>query len=216
MFLCRFLLFRLFESPKFLLSHGRQSEAVAVIRGIADHNGTKTWVTEAILKEIGGDLKTAPQQEGGMLQVIRRNLSNFSAQRVRRLFRGRDLSITTALIWFIWATTGLGYPLFLGFLPLYFKHMGKGQAPTPTSVVYRNYAITSIAGVPGSVIACFTVDMERFGRRGTMILSTLVSGICLYLFTLSSNSDYQLTFSCIEAFFQVCSVLGSCRAIFLT
>ncbi len=34
MFVCRFFLFHLFESPKFLLSRGRQSEAVATVHGI--------------------------------------------------------------------------------------------------------------------------------------------------------------------------------------
>ncbi len=34
MFLSRFLLFHLFESPKFLLSRGRQAEAVAVVHGM--------------------------------------------------------------------------------------------------------------------------------------------------------------------------------------
>ena len=34
MFICRFFLFHLFESPKFLLSRGRQAEAVATVHGI--------------------------------------------------------------------------------------------------------------------------------------------------------------------------------------
>lgn len=42
MFLTRFVLFHLFESPKFLLSQGRQTEAVAVVHGIARKNRTVT------------------------------------------------------------------------------------------------------------------------------------------------------------------------------
>ena len=51
MFLCRFLIFELFESPKFLLSRGRQAEAVAVVHGMAFKNKTTTWLTEEILNE---------------------------------------------------------------------------------------------------------------------------------------------------------------------
>ena len=40
MFVCRFFLFHLFESPKFLLSRGRQSEAVAVVHGIGEQGIT--------------------------------------------------------------------------------------------------------------------------------------------------------------------------------
>ena len=35
-----------------------------------------------------------------------------------------------------------------------------------------------------------------------MVTSTLLSGIFLYLFTISADSKYQLAFSSIEAFFQ--------------
>ena len=54
MFICRFFLFHLFESPKFLLSKGRQAEAVAVVHGIAYFNKRTTWLTEDILNAIGG------------------------------------------------------------------------------------------------------------------------------------------------------------------
>lgn len=36
MFVARFFLFHLFESPKFLLSRGRQAEAVATVHGIGE------------------------------------------------------------------------------------------------------------------------------------------------------------------------------------
>jgi hypothetical protein len=48
------------------------------------------------------------------------------------------------------------------------------------------------------------VDLKYIGRKGTMAISTLVSGIFLYLFTLSSNPGYQTFCSSTEAFFQVC------------
>ena len=68
--------------------------------------------------------------------------------------------------------------------------------------VYRNYAITSIVGVPGSFIAYYTVDIKYVGRKGTIAISTLITGILLFLFTLSTDPNYQLTFSSLEAFFQ--------------
>jgi hypothetical protein len=86
-------------------------------------------------------------------------------------------------------------------------------------VVYRNYAITSIVGVPGSIIAAvsiqlsktpralliqlqYTVDIRYIGRKGTMAGATMLSGIMLFLFPISPNSNYQLAFSSVEAFFQ--------------
>jgi hypothetical protein len=49
MFICRFFFFHLYESPKFLLSRGRQAEAVATVYGIAHYNKTTTWLTEYVL-----------------------------------------------------------------------------------------------------------------------------------------------------------------------
>ncbi|CAG8982309.1 hypothetical protein HYALB_00005309 [Hymenoscyphus albidus] len=203
MFLARFFLFHLYESPKFLLSRGRQSEAVGVIHGIAAKNGTTTWLTEEILNEIGGDPAAVSDVKLTTSQIIKRKMSSFSGERIGPLFHDRKLGMTTVLLWFCWATIGMGYPLFNAFLPQY---LARGKTSTGEAVsnhiTYRNYAITSVVGVPGSIIACYTVDMKFIGRKGTMAISTCISGIFLFLFTISADSDYQLAFSSIEAFFQ--------------
>lgn len=95
----------------------------------------------------------------------------------------------------------MGYPLFNAFLPQYLQRAGDGQSNSP-NIVYRNYAITSIVGVPGSILACFTVDIKYVGRKGTMITATLITGVLLFCFTASTDPDIQLLCSSLEAFFQ--------------
>jgi hypothetical protein len=197
MFLARFALYHLFESPKFLLSRGRQAEAVAVVHGIAYKNKTTTWLTEEILNEIGGDPADVPDSHLTVTEIIRRKAASFSGERIAPLFHERKLGLSMVLIWFCWLAIGMGYPLFNAFLPQYLHSGGQSNY-----ITYRNYAITSIVGVPGSLIACFTVDMPYIGRRGTMAISTLISGIFLFLFTISANPNYQVAFSSLEAFFQ--------------
>lgn len=201
MFLCRFFLFHLYESPKFLLSRGRQAEAVAVVWGIAAHNKQTTWLTEDILNQIGGDPEIVEGQTLSTMEIIKRSLGKFSTQRIGPLFHGWRLAMTTLLLWFIWATIGMGYPLFNAFLPQYLAQNGAGGT-TPTNIVYRNYAITSIVGVPGSIIGYYTVNIKYIGRKGTMAAATAISGMFLFLFTTSTNSGTQLAFSSLEAFFQ--------------
>ncbi|EAS33477.2 sugar transporter [Coccidioides immitis RS] len=199
MFICRFFLFHLYESPKFLLSRGRQNEAVATVHAIAYKNRTKTWLTVDILNEIGGfpEEETTSQKLSPM-EMVRRKLASFSADRIAPLFATKRLGITTLLLWFCWATIGMAYPLFNAFLPQYLGN----QASTPVSIVYRNYAITSIVGVPGSILACYTVDIPYIGRKGTMAVSTCITGVILFCFTISKNPNAQLTCTCLEAFFQ--------------
>ncbi|KAI9886757.1 MAG: hypothetical protein M1823_001400 [Watsoniomyces obsoletus] len=206
MFICRFFLFHLFESPKYLLSRGRQAEAVATVHGLAFKNKRKTWLTEEILDAVGGKAETKSQTELSTMQIVKRSAGKFSTQRVGPLFSSKRLGITTILIWFCWTTIGMGYPLFNAFLPQYLLAPVRGASgsteKTPVSIVYRNYAITSIVGIPGSVLAWWTVDLRFIGRKGTMAISTLLSGIFIYLFTLATSANYQLACTCVEAFFQ--------------
>lgn len=219
MFVIRFFVFQLFESPKYLLSRGRQAESVAVVHGIAYRNGAKTWLTTDILDAVVDDL--APQQRRprrlSTSGIIKSKLAAFSGDRLRPLFSNRKLGRATAIMWFCWATIGMGYPLFNAFLPQYLSH-GSTDTDTPppssnssvaasaiSSETYRNYAITSLAGVPGSLLAAYTVDMKSplLGRRGTLAISTLVSAVFLFLFAeLGRSPGSQLLFSCVEAFSQ--------------
>ena len=202
MFVCRFFFFHLFESPKFLLSRGRQSEAVATVHGIAYKNKKKTWISEEVLNAIGGDPEVVSSQKLSTVEVVSRFFSKFSGDRIQPLFASRRLGLSTALIWFCWLTIGMGYPLFNAFLPQYLANTSEGSKPTPNNIVYRNYAITSIVGVPGSIIAAYTVDIKYVGRKGTIAAATCITGIFTFLFTISPDSNFQLAFSSLEAFFQ--------------
>ncbi|POS85064.1 hypothetical protein EPUL_003361, partial [Erysiphe pulchra] len=186
MFLARFFLFHLYESPKFLLARGSQAEAVAVVRGIADKNGTTTWLTEDILNELGGYSEPNQPQVLSRKEIFLNRTSNLSINRVGPLF-----------------ATSMGYPLFNSFLPQYLS-MGETSSGEPVSeyITYRNYVITSIMGIPGSIVACYIVDLPFIGRRGTMAISTLVSSILIFLFTISRDASFQLGFSVAQSFFQ--------------
>ncbi|CBF77418.1 hypothetical protein AN4482.2 [Aspergillus nidulans FGSC A4] len=201
MFVCRFFLFHLYESPKFLLSRGRQDEAVAAVQGIAYKNRTTTWLTVDVLNEIGGHPEQQTREKLSTKEIIQRYMSKFSLERIRGLFATKRLGVTTVILWFCWTTIGMGYPLFNAFLPQYLQRAGGGQSQS-TDIVYRNYAITSIVGLPGSVLACFTVDIKYIGRKGTMIAGTLITGVLLFCFTASTDPDIQLVCSSLEAFFQ--------------
>ncbi|KAF4630614.1 hypothetical protein G7Y89_g7527 [Cudoniella acicularis] len=199
MFLLRFLFFHLFESPKFLLSRGRQSEAVDVIHGMASANKTTTWLTSEILDSIAGtpSSSTSPSTNNAKLstiEILQRKFSSFSTERIAPLFSTRKLALTTTLLWFCWLAIGMGYPLFNAFLPQYLSNGTTGSSSEKVSsyITYRNYAITSVVGVPGSILACYTVDIPFIGRKGTMALSTLLSAIHPYPSALPFQKTLQL------------------------
>lgn len=201
MFCARSLLFHLYESPKFLLSRGREEEAVASVHGIAYKNRTKTWLTNDILNEIGGHPeKKEEEQKPSYTEIMMRLLSKFSMESIAHLFANKRLALTTTILWFCWATIGMGYPLFNAFLPQYLSR--NGDSTNSTHITYRNYAITSIVGVPGSILACYTVDIKYIGRKGTMAIATMITGVLIFCFTANTNPNIQLLCSSLEAFFQ--------------
>ena len=86
MFIARFFFFHLYESPKYLLSRGRQAEAVATVHGIAHRNKRKTWLTEEILNEIGGHARENQDAKLSTLQIVKRQMSDFSTEKFKPLF----------------------------------------------------------------------------------------------------------------------------------
>ncbi|KAK1246714.1 hypothetical protein MKX08_000516 [Trichoderma sp. CBMAI-0020] len=221
MFCIRFFLFHMFESPKFLLNKGRQHEAVAVVHGIAYRNGAKTWLTSEILDQVAAEdpeqsspnnqrysMSSAPQSN-----LFKEKLKGFSGERIRPLFQTKTLAMATTLIWICWATIGMGYPLFNAFLPQYLSHHSddsqteamQDETSAISGTTYRNYAITSVMGIPGSLLAAYLVDHSSpfLGRRGTLAGSTVISAVFLFVFAAyGTTSTAQLVFSCIEAFAQ--------------
>ena len=97
MWMCRFFVFRLYESPKFLLARGRQAEAVATVQGIAYKNRKQTWLTVEVLNEIGGSPEDGTQPALSVQEIVARNLSKFSFQRIAPLFETKRLAISSKL-----------------------------------------------------------------------------------------------------------------------
>lgn len=95
MFLSRFLLFTLYESPKFLVSRGRQDEAVVAVQGIAHKNKRTTWLTEEVLNEVGGYTESAESEALSYKEVISRSFSRFSYEQVAPLFSSKRIGISS-------------------------------------------------------------------------------------------------------------------------
>ncbi|TFK34552.1 major facilitator superfamily domain-containing protein [Crucibulum laeve] len=201
MFMLRFFVFDLQESSKYLIAKKRDAEAIQVLEHLAKKNGTTITLTlDHLLAVEDGEYIS----QKSTLEVIKGSFSGFSLSHVKPLFAGRKLAINSSITIFLWGLLGLAYPLFNSFLPLYLAE--RVSSNSGTSETYRNYAIVSVMGIPGSIIACLVVDWTRSskgnrkwsvgGRKLTMAVSTLLTGIFLFLFTTSKTEAAVLGFSC--------------------
>lgn len=101
MFVVRFFVFKLVESPKYLLSRNRQAEAIDVVQHIARYNSTNTWLTDQTFEQLTGEDRVVP---GLLMSKSGYAQSKLSLHKVRALFHGWKLGTTTVLLWIIWLT----------------------------------------------------------------------------------------------------------------
>jgi MFS family permease len=96
----------------------------------------------------------------------------------------------------IWAFIGLGYPLYNAFLPYIQATRGAKFKDGSTYITYRNSLIIAVLGIPGALIGGYLVTLPRFGRRGTLAVSTTLTGAFLYASTTALTSNQLLGWNC--------------------
>ncbi|KAJ7119935.1 major facilitator superfamily domain-containing protein [Mycena crocata] len=196
----RFFAFSLYESPKYLMGIGRDEEAVKVIHTVAAYNRTTLHFppqTTLTLEEL-----RFPESSGkGVLDTsaraaVQRKLSVFGQNRVKPLFATRKLAYSTSLLIILWAFIGLAFPLYNSFIPYLLSTRGKAFGDGSTYTTYRNTVILSVLGVPGALVAGFLVELPSLGRRGTLAISTALTGVFILASTSARSSNSLLGFNC--------------------
>lgn len=205
MFLLR-LCFRMYETPKYLLSKGLDQQAVDVVQKVATRNGKTSWLTISHFEAIDAELDTQPEQVTAAADnrnyIIRRSLANMTPGKIRILFSSPRIALSTSLTIFLWCSIGMAYPLYNSFIPVFLENKGVSQGGTSLNVTYRNYAIQAVCGIPASLLGGFTVDLKSIGRKGTGTIACLGTGVFLFLFTRATSEAGVIGFTCAIAFFQ--------------
>ena len=198
MFLIRFLLFTIYESPKYLMGKGRDEEAVRIVHEVARRNGKTSNLTIDDLK--------ACEPEGYVAQTnttaaVKRRLEKLDFSHVRVLFSSPRLALSTGLVMAVWALIGLGYPLYNAFLPYIQATRGADFGDGSTYLTYRNSLIIAVLGVPGALLGGWLIELPRVGRKGTLSVSTALTGVFLYCSTTALDSKALLGWNCAFSFF---------------
>lgn len=95
----RFFVFTLFESPRFLSGIGKDAEAVAIIRELAEYNGKTTTLTVEELEAPGRSQDASPSR-------TRRDIlskgSRYDAGHIKALFATPKMAWSTSLLIALW------------------------------------------------------------------------------------------------------------------
>ncbi|KAB2581125.1 MFS transporter [Lasiodiplodia theobromae] len=193
MFFIRFCCFTIYESPKYLMGKGNDEAAVRIVHEVARRNGKASSLTVEDLRACD---PTGSSQSTTAAAAVRRRLEKVNLTHVRALFATKKLAFSTSIIILVWAFIGLGYPLYNAFLPYIQATRGAAFGDGSTYLTYRNSLIIAVLGVPGALLGGFLVEVPRFGRRGTLALSTAATGAFLYASTTALDSASLLGWNC--------------------
>ncbi|KAL2372396.1 MFS transporter, metabolite:H+ symporter [Blastomyces gilchristii SLH14081] len=196
MFFIRFACFTIFESPKYLMGKGRDEDAVRVVHEVARRNGKTSSLTLEALTALGH----GTTQRSGAGIALQRNLEKLDSNHVKSLFATPKLAWSTSLIILIWAFIGLGFPLYNAFLPYIQATRGANFGDGSTYITYRNSLIIAVLGVPGCLLGGALVELPRLGRKGTLSLSMMFTGVFLFASTTAESSNALLGWNCAYSF----------------
>ncbi|KAM0820331.1 putative Major facilitator superfamily domain-containing protein [Seiridium cardinale] len=207
--LIRILVFKIPESPRYLLSKGRDAEAVEAVNYIARYNGKPETLTLEMLQAI--DIQTGehititarpedpnsgvPTKGLSYVQLLKESFKDYKSSNVRQLFAGRKMAQHTSVTFLIWLTIGIAYPLYFAFITSYLQANSNYTTDSSLSYTYKIYCIVSAVGVLGPLAAGFAVE-TRLGRRWMMAISAILTGVFLFAYTAVRSEASDIGFQC--------------------
>lgn len=206
--LIRILAFKIPESPRYLISKGRDAEAVEAVNYIARFNKKPETLTLSMLQEIDSHFSQGHREEHAVvspstkglsqIQILKESFKDYDSNNFKKLFSGKRMRRHTSVTFLIWLTIGIAYPLYFAFITSYLQTKSTYSATSGLSHSYMIYCIVSAVGVIGPVAAGFCVE-TRLGRRWMMALSAILTGVFLFLYTLAKTEAADIGFQCATA-----------------
>ncbi|KAI8159617.1 Major facilitator-type transporter hxnZ [Colletotrichum sp. SAR 10_70] len=210
--LIRILVFKIPESPRFLISKGRDAEAVEAVNYIARYNGRPEPMTLDMLQAIDRRFAEVSQSADApvdpdavpvtsklsYMEILKESFQDYNGANYKKLFAGRKMAQHTSVTFLIWLTVGIAYPLYFAFIPSYLATKDTYSANSSLDHTYMVYCIVSSAGVLGPLAAGFLVE-TRFGRRWMMAASAVLTGVFLFAYTSVGTEAADIGFQCATA-----------------
>jgi hypothetical protein len=98
----RFFVFKLYESPKYLVGRGRDAEAVDVVHKVAEYNGVQSSLSIEQLLAVDREYGSGKAIDASAGAAVKRTLSIFDMSRVKVLFATRKMAYSTSLLIILW------------------------------------------------------------------------------------------------------------------
>ncbi|KAJ7225962.1 MFS general substrate transporter, partial [Mycena pura] len=198
MFLARIALFRLHESPRFLVHAGRPGEALEALQLIAHFNGSPDLAGELKLADVD-DTAVVFHDDGyeaiGGGGGHNRSTSTSTSRGKERSWMHRwavrvrmvlvpEWRRTTLLVWSAWGGMALAFTMFNVFLPKLLESSGTKSIEDSLWDVL----IFTLGGCPGALVGAKLI-LTPLGRRWSLAGSTILTAAFCSLFIFAQNAD---------------------------
>lgn len=189
-FFLRFFVFKFHESPKFLLSKGKEQEAIDVLHRIAEFNrAPPPTLTLQHFREVEqtttGTTADSIQTElssGALIVRVFKNIAHSFKQ-----LKGLFLDKLQCFIWVLLAIAYMGdywsFNLAGSFLPLVLLQFNVSTGSGTVEDTYRQYVYIYLPGILGAIMALFSVQLPLIGRKWSLVFSAAMQGLSMAMYT---------------------------------
>lgn len=202
-FVARFAVFNIRESPKFLLNRGRDDKAIEVLQSVADMNKRKCGLTiddfqtaDSECESISGSSRQSLLDARYWKQEGKKEISRY-----KQLFQDKQMARVTMLIWLTYIFDFWGFTLAGHYFPKIIALKDAGLSLT-LQQTYRNYIAIYSPGIVGVLIGAFMTRIPRMGKKWTMTLSSGLMGLSIVIFSFTNSQASNTGLNAMEYFFQ--------------
>jgi len=205
-FFLRFVVFNFQESPKFLVYHGREEEAVQVLQHVARVNGKTCNLTLADFHAVGGEPDPLTQfhqrdASGATPAATWKQLVFAECARYRMLVSNWRMVWLTSLIWLTYICDFWGFTLAGAYAPLIIAYKNGGQG-LGLEASYRSYVAIYTPGIVGVVLGAMMYGVPMVGRKWTMVFASALMGTSIFIFSAVDSEAANTGVNVMEYFFQ--------------
>ncbi|KAF2855899.1 sugar transporter-like protein [Plenodomus tracheiphilus IPT5] len=193
-FFLRYFVFTFHESPKFLLSRGREAEAIEVLHKIAKFNRVApptltlemfAAIDEADSQHTGSAVvapTAGPQSTAATTKTVLRGFGK-ELKRLKGIFTNRLSCFIFILLAIAYMGDYWSFNLAGSFLPIILLRNNVDNGRGSVSDTYEQYIIIYTPGIIGAVLALISVQMPLLGRKWSLVFSAICQGLSMAMYT---------------------------------
>ncbi|KAJ4348012.1 uncharacterized protein N0V89_009384 [Didymosphaeria variabile] len=208
-FFLRFFVFNFYESPKFLLSRGREAEAIEVLHKIAKFNRalppTLTLDMFAAIDETDSNVSVVPTGGPQTRAQTAKNVGRGFVKEFARL-KGVFANRLQLFIFILLAIAYMGdywsFNLASSFLPIILLRNNVSDGRGSVSDTYQQYIIIYAPGIIGALLALVSVQMPLVGRKWSLVFSAVCQGLAMAMYTQVENTAGYVGLNALEYIMQ--------------